>query len=52
MAPRASQAEVHRLKHTSSLGNPMVTQLAVADFLATGAMSDTCGACGAPTRSW
>jgi DNA-binding transcriptional MocR family regulator len=29
-------AKVHRLKHTSSLGNPMVTQLAVADFLAGG----------------
>ena len=35
-APGKFRAEVHRLKHTSSLGNPMVTQLAVAEFLATG----------------
>jgi len=35
-APGKFRAEVHRLKHTSSLGNPGVTQLAVADFLATG----------------
>jgi DNA-binding transcriptional MocR family regulator len=35
-APGIFSAEVHRLRHTSSLGNPMVTQLAVAEFLATG----------------
>ena len=35
-APGKFKEEVHRLKHTCSIGNPMVTQLAVADFLATG----------------
>jgi DNA-binding transcriptional MocR family regulator len=34
--PGKFKAEVHRLKHTCSIGNPMVTQLALADFLATG----------------
>ena len=36
VAPGKFKDEVHRLKHTCSLGNPMVTQLAVAEFLATG----------------
>ena len=35
-APGRFTTELHRLKHTSSLGNPTITQLAVADFLATG----------------
>jgi len=34
--PGKFKAEVHRLKHTCSIGNPTVTQLAIADFLATG----------------
>jgi DNA-binding transcriptional MocR family regulator len=34
--PGKFKAEVHRLKHTCSIGNPTVTQLALADFLATG----------------
>jgi DNA-binding transcriptional MocR family regulator len=34
--PGKFKVEVHRLKHTCSIGNPTVTQLAVADFLATG----------------
>ena len=34
--PGKFKAEVHRLKHTCSIGNPAVTQLALADFLATG----------------
>lgn len=37
VAPGKFKAEVHRLKHTCSIGNPMVTQLALAEFLATGA---------------
>jgi len=36
VAPGRFKAEVHRLKHTCSIGNPMVTQLALAEFLATG----------------
>jgi DNA-binding transcriptional MocR family regulator len=36
VAPGKFKAEVHRLKHTCSLANPMVTQLALAEFLATG----------------
>jgi DNA-binding transcriptional MocR family regulator len=36
VVPGKFKAEVHRLKHTCSLGNPTVTQLALADFLATG----------------
>ncbi len=36
VAPGRYQAEVHRLKHTCSLGNPTITQLALAEFLATG----------------
>ena len=35
-APGIFKQEVHRLKHTCCIGNPMVTQLALADFLATG----------------
>jgi len=35
-APGKFKPEVHRLKHTASLGNPAVTQLAAADFLADG----------------
>jgi DNA-binding transcriptional MocR family regulator len=35
-APGRFAEDVHRLKHTSSLGNPTVTQLAAAEFLATG----------------
>ena len=35
-APGKFKEEVHRLKHTCCIGNPMVTQLALADFLATG----------------
>lgn len=35
-APGRFLPELHRLKHTSSLGNPAVTQLALAEFLATG----------------
>jgi DNA-binding transcriptional MocR family regulator len=34
--PGKFKAEVHRLKHTCSIGNPAVTQLALAEFLATG----------------
>jgi DNA-binding transcriptional MocR family regulator len=30
------QAKVHLLKHTSSIGNPLAPQLALAEFLATG----------------
>jgi len=36
VVPGRFKAEVHRLKHTCSIGSPMVTQLALADFLATG----------------
>ena len=36
VAPGKFKEEVHRLKHTCSIGNPMVTQLALAEFLATG----------------
>jgi DNA-binding transcriptional MocR family regulator len=36
VAPGKFKAQVHWLKHTSSLGNPVVTQMAVAEFLATG----------------
>jgi DNA-binding transcriptional MocR family regulator len=35
-APGKFTAKVHQLKHTSSLGSPMVTQLALAEFMATG----------------
>ena len=35
-APGKFAERIHRLKHTSSLGNPTVTQLAAAEFLATG----------------
>jgi DNA-binding transcriptional MocR family regulator len=35
-APGKFTPKVHELKHTSSLGSPMVAQLAVAEFLATG----------------
>jgi DNA-binding transcriptional MocR family regulator len=35
-APGKFIREFHQLKHTSSLGNPTVTQLAVANFLASG----------------
>lgn len=36
VAPGRFTARVHQLKHTCSLGNPMVTQLALAEFLANG----------------
>ena len=35
-APGKFAQKVHQLKHTSSLGSPMVTQCALAEFLATG----------------
>jgi DNA-binding transcriptional MocR family regulator len=36
VAPGKFKEELHRLKHTCSISNPMVTQLALAEFLATG----------------
>jgi len=35
-APGRFTRRVHQLKHTSSLGSPMVTQIALAEFMATG----------------